>query len=344
MASLDVFKADGFSMANLTEAINKLPHAPSILGDMGLFTEKPITTTVAHIEDKQGTLSLLNTAGRGSTKDVYSRPNRTVRDIQVPHVPYFGTIMADDVQNIRAFGSETELESVSEVVNDVLQSMRSDHEVTQEYHRIGAVQGQIKDGDGSTVIHNLFTIFSATEFSVDIDFSSGTDDIKHKTIQVIRQMSDSLGGTPFRGIVGICGDSYFDSLVTHASVTGAYDRWRDGEFLRVNQLGSDFHSTANGFSFGDIYWFNYRGSIGSTAFFPTDECRFIPLGVPSLFVDVVSPADFMETVNTRGRRFYAKTEMLPYDKGVELHTQSNVLSLCTRPSCLIKSTGTNLIS
>jgi hypothetical protein len=83
-------------------------------------------------------------------------------------------------------------------------------------------------------------------------------------------------------------------------------------------------------------WENYRGSVGSIDFIDSDTCRFFPTGVPGLFDEIAAPANFMETVNTVGKPYYAKQRKLPYDVGVELHTQSNVLTMCTRPSVLVK--------
>ena len=119
MPAIDVFKADAFSMASLTAAINTLPYQPKKLGDAGLFTPKPMRTTVAYIEKREGKLSVLPFAARGSMPTVDSQRKRVVRALTVPHVPSNSTVRADDVLNIRAFGSETELEAVSGLVNDM---------------------------------------------------------------------------------------------------------------------------------------------------------------------------------------------------------------------------------
>jgi len=113
MPSLDVFKADAFSMASMTAAINALPYQPKMIGNAGLFSPKPISTTVALVEKREGKLSVLPTEGRGTMPTVESQSRKAVRTFQVPHIPQNQTIRADDVQNIRAFGSETEILSPS---------------------------------------------------------------------------------------------------------------------------------------------------------------------------------------------------------------------------------------
>ena len=48
---------------------------------------------------------------------------------------------------------------------------------------------------------------------------------------------------------------------------------------------------------------------------------------------------FNETVNTLGLPIYAKQESRKFDRGTDLHTQSNPLPLCLRPSVLVKVTA-----
>lgn len=342
MAHLDVFQDTAFEMAELTEAINMVPHQPAYLKDLGLFQSRPIRTLKATIEEKNNTLALISTAGRGTTKDVRSRPTRNLRDFRVPHVPYFAEVLADDVQSIRAFGSETELEAVMDVVNDVFVDMRVDHEATQEWHRIGAIQGQVLDADATTVIFNYFTEFGLSETNITFDMGAGNADMKLLAQQVTRTMSTNLGMTPFNRIVAICGDRFFDALINHATVASGYERWQGSLFFRTTQLGPSYNADMSGFEFGNITWVNYRGQVGDVTFIADDVCRFVPIGVPGLFLEVLAPADFMDTVNTRGKEFYASREFLPHNKGVELHTQSNILYIPTRPGALIKGTATNI--
>ena len=54
------------------------------------------------------------------------------------------------------------------------------------------------------------------------------------------------------------------------------------------------------------------------------------------FATYFAPADFNETVNTLGQPLYAKQEPRRFDRGTDLHTQSNPLPLCHRPALLVK--------
>jgi hypothetical protein len=51
---------------------------------------------------------------------------------------------------------------------------------------------------------------------------------------------------------------------------------------------------------------------------------------------VYAPADYIETVNTKGMPRYAKQYPMPNDKGVNLEVQSNPLCYCVRPNTLVQ--------
>jgi len=346
---LDVFNNDAFSLFNLTAAIDLLPYQPGRIGELGLFEQKPTTTTVASIEERDGKLALVSTMPRGSSQQTtLSNPRRKLRTFQIPHLPLWNEILAAELEGKRAFGSDDQVEAFSQVVNDRMTDMKRDMELTWEWHRVGALHGKILDADGTSTVIDFFSEFGITQTTVTLDFSDpGTYalpdpvvDIKIFAQQIIRQMQVALGGTPFTGVHAICGNQFWDSFVSHGTVRKAYERYNDNQFLRETQIPGG--TQPQGFKFADITWENYRGQLGTTSFFNTNEAIFFPEGTRGVFLEVPAPADFVETVNTRGQMLYAKQERMKWDKGVEVHVQSNVLYLCTRPACLIKVTGTNL--
>lgn len=326
---LDVFKSNAFSSVSLTASINMLPYAPARLGKLGLFRTKSITTTTAVVERKGNKLSLIPTRARGAATTAMTRNRRKVRTFEVPHLPVNDEVLAHEVQNVRAFGSEDSTDAVAGIVNERLESMKQSLELTKEFHRIGCISGQILDADASTVIYNLFTEFGIAETTVDFDFTVGAQDMKLKALEVIRAIEDALGAQTYTRIHAMCGNNFFDALISHATVTSAFERAQDNQFARVQQTGE------GGFEFAGIMWENYRGSVGGTNFVHTDKARFFPVGVPDLFQEVYAPANFNEAVNTPGKPFYAKQAVMEFDVGVKLHAQTNPLMLCTQPEVLI---------
>ena len=332
---IDVFSGSAFDTLALTNKINRVPYKPSRIGAMGLFESKGVTSAHVAVEEKDGVLSLLPTAARGGIPSVHAAEARHVRNFVVPHIPLDATVRADEVQGIRAFGSEDALQGVTQVVNDKIASMRQSHEVTLEYHRLGAIKGLLLDSDGTTPIYNMFTEFGCVQSVINeavhnnlFDVTAATPSIKATCLAITREIEANLGGMPFDHIHCFCDDTFFDAITNEAGVVAAFNRWEEGAFLRDDMR--------KGFTYGGITFEEYRGGIGTVEFIEDNTGYFFPVGVPGMFTTTFAPADFIETVNTVGRPYYAKQQVMDFDKGVMIATQSNPLCLCNRPMALIR--------
>lgn len=331
---LDVFNSDAFGVVSLTDAINKMPYKPSRIGEMGLFETRGVTTTSVMIEEKDGVLSLLPTAARGTPPAVAAKGKRKARMFTVPHIPLDASVMADEVQGVRAFGSDTEVQGVAAVVNEKIASMRQSHEVTLEYHRLGALKGVVLDADGETVVHNLFTEFGVkpvapvTGAMLEFDFTGATPSVKETCMEIKRKIEERLGALPYNHIHCFCDSTFFDKLTNEDGVKAAYNLWQAGAALREDMRA--------GFPYAGIIFEEYRGGVGSIEFIKAGIPIFFPVGVPGLFKTYYAPADYIETVNTMGLPYYAKQERMTFDKGIMINTQSNPLCICTQPGVLLK--------
>jgi hypothetical protein len=342
MPMLDVFNSDAFSVVSLTQALDKIPFAPSFLGSMGLFQEQGITTKYAVVEERHGRLSLVTTSARGTVRETENREDRKARSFLVPHLATTEAVLAEDVQDVRAFGQENAVETLSELITRRNMAMRANLEVTKEWHRIGAIQGSILDGDASSIIYDLFDEFGIIEETEDFEFTDDEFNTKQACTNVIRKTENALGGTMFSGVVGIAGNDWWDAMIGHKTIETAFNRWLDGELFRTSQRGGAGGFTGPGgqvgFTYSGITFFNYRGSVGDVKFIADDVCRFFPVGANGIFITRHAPADYIETVNTVGLPYYVKMERMKFDKGMELETQTNPLIICTRPKVLIKGT------
>lgn len=331
MPSLDIFNDDAFSMVSLTKAINTGDHLPQRLAELGLFSEEGITTTSAMIEQKGNTLSLVPAGTRGAPADATSGDKAKLIPFPTVHLPQRATVLADTVQNLRAFGTESEVETVQSVVNQRLTKLRRNIDATIEYHRMGAIKGQVLDSDGSTVLLDLYTAFGVTQQTQAMALGTTTTKVRELIVKAKRKAEDALGAQMYRGMRAFCSADFFDAFVSHGAVEAAYDRWMNGEFLRQDVRAGFYH--------GGVFWEEYRGSVGGVPFIAAGEAYLVPEGVPDLFVTHYAPADYMETVNTIGLPYYAKQEAMRLNKGVEIEAQSNPLCLNTRPRAIVKLTA-----
>jgi hypothetical protein len=231
------------------------------------------------------------------------------------------------------------LQTVQNVVNNRIAShVLMNMDPTLEHQRVGAVKGIILNGDGST-LYNLFTEFGVSqETEVDFDLDNATPAsgaLRKACAGVVRLVADNLGEVSFVGLHAFCGNAFFDDLLSHKEVVDSYKNTDMAKMLRDGYVYPNGMKVYGAFEFGGIVWENYRGSVGGSAFVNTDKTHIFPVGVPGLFRTVYAPADYVETVNTLGLPRYAKQWRMPDDKGVNLQSQMNGLSYCTRPKTLI---------
>lgn len=333
---LDIFKTDAFSVTTLTDAINSIPFMPGRAGQVIPWQETGVPTTSIAIEKSgDGVLALVNPSPRGGPGETRGKLKRTLRQLAIPHYQIDDGVYAEEVQGVREFGQENQVQTVQGLIN----SRMSEHtqlamDPTLEYQRIGALSGIILNGDGST-LYNLFTEFGVSaisEIDFNLDGASADGALRATCDGVKRSIAKVLGGVPFTGIHAFCSDSFWDALIKNAEVRATYLQQQEASQLRNGTAYTTFN-------FGGITFENYRGGVGTeeaTAFIPADKCRLFPVGVPGLFRTVYAPADYMETVNTIGLPRYAKQFPMPNDKGVMLELQMNALNYCTRPRVLIK--------
>lgn len=329
MAMLDAFTTDAFSTVSLTAALLKAPYKPGRIGELKLFREGGIMTTTAVVEEVNGRLNLIQTTPRGAPAVASEgQGKRTARSFLVPHIAKEARLNADQVQNVRAFGSEDQLQGLQALVDQELATLRQEHEVTLEFHRIGALKGLILDADGSTLF-NLFTEFAVAQQTQDFNLSTTTLDVRNVCVAAARLIETELGADRYIGLRAFCSAGFFDALVGHAQVQ---------ESLKYQESATLRNDLRAGFPFGGVVWEEYRGSVSGQAFIPVNEAVLFPEGT-GIFATSFAPGDFAESVNTVGLPLYAKAAPDErFQRYVDLHTQQNPLNLCLRPRAVLKVT------
>jgi hypothetical protein len=328
---LDVFKGDAFSFTNLVAAINRIPFVPTRIGRMGLFSSEGVNTTSVAVEMQAGVLTLVPAAPRGSRGPSKNVEKRTVRDFRTVHLPQSVEVMADEVQGIRVFGSESETETAMALLQKKMAVARRDLDLTHEWQRIGALKGVVLDADGVTVIYNYFTEFGLAQQTQNFAFSVDATKVRGVCNAVARKIEDKLGGLMMvGGIHAFVGKTFFDALIDHPAVRDTY--------LGSGQSSELRRGLRMNFEFGDIVFEEYRGSVGGNAFVADDEGYAFPLGVPELFKTFYAPAPYMDTAGTNGLPFYMKGRAMDFDKGLDYEVQSNPLHMNTRPEAVVKLT------
>lgn len=333
---MDVFRQNAggaFSMMTLTALVNELPHQPTRLGELGIFEQRGMRTLNASIEKSKNVLSLVPVTPRGGPGPQGQRNERSL--IQVPTVRLYkeDTIMADEIQDVRAFGSENDLLSLQDEINARNTTISNDIEVTVEYHRIGALKGIVYDASGGVLL-NLFDTFGVvaqTEIAFDLSAASPAAGVlRNKCNTVLRLIEDELGAATYSNVHAMCSSQFFDAFTAHAEFRAYQIGWPQASALAQR-------TARRSVEFGGITWEEYRGKVGGTSYVDDDKAHIFPLGVSGLFLTRYGPPEYFRLINTIGLPRYSSLLLDPTgrDAFVQPTVQTQILNLCTRPRVLI---------
>jgi hypothetical protein len=364
MLTMDAFRADAFSAVSLTAAVDKMKFTPQLLGSIpGLFVPKPIRTKVVWIEERSNAPALIQTAPRSAPPKVRGREQRDARSFVTKALGEGSRIEADELEFIRAFGSETEEKALASEIARRQFLIGQDFELTLENYRLSVItQAKMLDADGST-IYDWAAEFGQTATGpggsanpiVNWDLQNASPAsgalrlICNQTIRFITRALQGLGGVDLQ-IGCICGDGFWDALTTHPEVRETYKNWEAAADLR-NDVGQAWKA----FTFGNIMFQNYRstddfeptsgGVTGTEASgvvgVPSARGAFFPMNA-GIFQMAFAPPPKFGFLGTPGQERYSWIVMdEKRDMWADTEVYSYPLAVCTMPSALVTGKRTS---
>lgn len=313
-----------YHVANLTKAINLLPNTPTMLSSLKLFTPQYLTTTYVQVERKNTVLQLAQNRPRGAVGDVVRSYRTPPKTFSMMHFVKDDVVRADDVQNIRAFGSVSKTQTVAALVNDKLAQMKADIDYTREHAMLGALKGKILDADGQTLITDIYDAFKLKRIVHEWRLSSPDTNVAILCDNYKLQLAKLKQGESTSGIIALCSPAFMQTLITHPNVENLYMRYQAAQLYREGNTEVDFVHKG-------IRFIVYADEFESGLKIDDDEAIILPTGTRGTFFEYFAPADMNQTVNTLAQTYYASSEKLSHDKGWSLHAQSNPLPLVLRP-------------
>lgn len=334
MLSMDVFKGEAFTAISLTKAIDKFGYVPGFLGSLpGLVQDTPIRTTDVWVEERANAPVLIQTSPRGTAPSQKGGDKRNARAFRTVRLADASRIYSHELQNIRAFGSETELKQLADEVARRQMKIKQDFDLTNENMRLGVVQGLVVDADGST-INDWFVEFNQTrDTAFSFNFTNPTDgDFLAQCNKVNRQVLRRLQGVGGSGVTvhAIVADDFWDAFIKLPEVRETYKY-----AMQALALQNDFGKAWTSFRYGSIMWHNYRGTDdNSSVVVPSMTAKFFPVGA-NIFQRALAPAEKFEFVNTLGQQEYSW--IIPdrdRDMYADIEVYSYPLYVCTMPQAL----------
>jgi len=337
-AIINPFDAGGYSLAEMTRAINILPNIYTRLGQLGLFRFEGITQRSVVIEAREGVLSLLPSVPLGAPATVGTREGRTMRSFAVPWIPHNDVILPADIQGVRAIGSGNDADPLVSIMTRKLTLMRNKHAQTREYMEINALRGIVKDGAGTT-LYDYFTEFGIAQQQTDFVLGTAGTKVQQKVRAVLRQIETELKGETMTGVRALVSPEFFDKLIGHATVETAYQYYASG----AQPLREDMRRA---FPFAGILFEEYNASVtlsDGTAerLIPAGEGIAFPMGTIDTFTTYGAPANLIETANTVGLELYARQMTRERGDGIDLLTEASILPVNKRPGLAVRLFSSN---
>jgi len=334
-----------FSVNHLTAAINDIPNQWGLIQSMGIFEDMGITTTDVKIERQNEVLNLIASANRRSDeRNMNEHDKRTLYAVNVPHLPLDDALMADDIQDVRAFGDAAAGTNEAQLLDSILRGLRRKHSITWEYFQSQALTlGQVIDANGD-ILADFFDIFDITQKVINFNFTDVAEEVQTNVLDAKGHIEDNIRGDVIGDFMALCSPEWFRKFIEHPKVREAYAFFQDSN--NQNFLASD---PRTGFRFGQVTWIEYRGlatwqdpdGVTQTRKFITpDEAFMFPTGTLETFQNYIAPANLRGVANTVGISLYSFQKPRHNESGWDIFSQSNHLPMCKRPQVLVRLTKT----
>lgn len=332
MPVMDIFNNPFFSAPVLTGTIERIQYQPQYLGGLGIFETRPINTRALWIGMRENQLVMIPTSPLGAPPRELDPETHSLVALRTTRLAKGFTMYAHEVEGLLQFGNPNNLVTVQGEYVRRMARIQQDRELTEEFHRLGAIQGVLLDADGTSVIYDFYDEFGITKpatITLDLANTASPINIKLATNEFLREYVRSSGGqvTTATRLHALAGDDFYDALVTHPDV----ERYYNNSMMQLANQGQPFEA----FTWGGVTWHNYRGTDDNTTIaIPTEEARLFPVGAGA-FEKAQSPAEFDPFINTMGRDAYMfnipDRERGAFTRG-ELYTYP--LYYCRRPDLL----------
>ncbi len=333
------FDTGGYSLAEMTQAINILPNLYTRLAQIGLFRFEGVTQRSVIIEQFEGILSLLPSVPLGGPATLGQREGRSMRSFALPWIPHDDVILPADIQGIPAIGVSDAADPLLAVMNRKLTLMRRKHAQTREYMEMNALRGIVKDGAGTT-LYNYFSEFGLSQIAVDFVLGTAGTNVQGKVRTVLRNVEDNLLGESMTSVHALVSSEFFDKLISHSKTEEAY------KFFAATGAQPLREDMRRAFPFAGILFEEYNGSVtlstGVTErLIPAGEGIAFPMGTFDTFTTYGGPANLLEAANTIGLPLYARQHLDEKGRWIDLMTEASVLPVNKRPRIAIRLHSSN---
>jgi hypothetical protein len=342
-----------YTHTQLTEQVEVIPPLYGLLSELDLFPSEGSISRVVEMRYEEHVLRVLPAKERGApSTPALPRSSKTIF-VEVPHFPELDLITPQDIQDILIQMQDVKrLTTVEEEVAKRLMDIKFNHDITREWLRCQALQGNLIDGNSQNLL-NLYTVFGVSPTQVDFLLGTNTTDMNAKCAAVWQAITTNLRGEVMTGIEAIVDPTFFERFVTHTNVLQYYLNAEQAIMLAMLvRKESQGNMWGREFQFGRILFREYYGTapiktspsattLTNQAFWAANTGTVYPRGTRKMFRTYNAPAHDLRFVNTKGNEIYVSPHIKDHGEGIELKSESNPLPICRRPEALVQIISSN---
>ena len=332
-----------------TDDIVNLPTLNGMVNAMNLFDERGTSSTSITFAKDSRDYTLLpandrrlrdQSAGKDRTWDVFA--------LSLPYFNHKDTLTTEDVAQYRAWDDPNDVKTVARAQAAKVEDMRVRADQTKEYMKLSAIKGVTVDPSGNTLA-DMFTEFGVSQDTVDFVLGTTTTDITQKIHSLIRTVSaNNRTGLAISMPTVVCGNTFFDKLVTHPDVEAAYQSYLNSGVQRLRDNLFDFTQWgAYGvFEHRGVRFVNYQPTFtlpsGSTATpIGASDGYVIASGARDLYRGYNGPSNKFSQIGAAGAPLYLWEWMQDRDNGIDFELEMAPLYFMTNPLMSVKVTTSN---
>jgi len=333
---------------DLSAAVPTAPLRSTMLGELGFFDVRPLTTKTVFIPRTiEQDFDFLDYAW-GDVPQSLGTDSKGYITLPVPHFPVQDAILPKDLDgnfNWDEIGQGAQPETLVSTRTRKMKKIAQGFANLWEKSRMELIingkayapRGTLAQSYGSTV--DYFTEFGVVQETKVMTLNDETTDPLAQVEPIIAYIQDNLKNGSVAGrFVAICGSTFFSKLVSHpyvkeagkyVSLAGQSEAILGG---RLSAAGMD--SRYRAFQFGGVLWLENRAQMTAT------EARVFPIDVEGMFVTFVAPSESkFSTVNTTANEIYYFEKLVDdVQEQFQIVAETNVLHACMYPQAIVKVT------
>lgn len=347
--ALDIFRSDDFRATTMTELVQDVDFVPYELDAMGIFEPMFLRTSTVTLYEQDGELHRVPTTERGTPEPTATRRGRTFRQLSGHRIAKRDTVRSHEIQDLLSprLPKAERLLNANELVAERQQDLIDDCNYTEEFHRLGALQGIVYDADGTTVIDDWYEMYGiSAPAPVTFDF---TDYDTQDEAPALRAFLDAEINTPVlralkrrrrpgTNIHALAGDEFWAKI----SASGSVERQLELQAMAGSMAAANSVNDSRlwqSITLAGITWHHYFGDDDQELQIEPDEAIFFPMGAKDVFKVFYFPGEDFDEANQRAKELYSvvSPDFRPnMNEWVDIYVKKYPLFACLCPQVLMK--------